>query len=905
MAFAPRALHRLGIVFQTLALMLSLSGLTLPLSAAMASPVSVAPDGSSTAEPESMATASPTSLTASAALGEASPVSAASDGSRTAEPDATAPASPASAVPDAPNTAAPTTPRSAAPAALGTAAPTTSTSAAPTSVAPATPSTDAAHYDELLVSVSLNGVSVTENTRVLKDAGGVYYAGADDATAWNLTLKDRRSVEYSGQRYFVLDDFKASFDANRGILALTAPPSVFGLNIVNFQDAVQQPSVQPTFERGGFLNYDIAHHFGTQGEGFSGSFVGAYTVLDGIATTSVAQPGNGSGFVRLDTAFERDDLPAHTVLRFGDTVEAGGVLPLQRQFGGVQWRTDFALAPSFTTTAMPMFSGAFSTNGTLDILVNGHQVSQQQIPAGPFVLQNVPVPQGSGNVTLVLRNASGQVQTIASPFYETPVLLRQGVSQFELDAGSEREGYGIVSDSYDGMFLAAQGRRGVSNQVTLGGAIDVSAHAQTGSLAADYLVLPIGQVAATITGRTGLDPGLQQTYTYSYPGQHFTLGGQLMKSSPFYRDDACQLPCGATDYQLMENVSVPTGKSSSLSLSYAHRITTDGTPSRTAQLTYGPLSLSYETSIANDGAPLRTTGLTYGRSLGPGDLTFDILHSGRSPVTTTATALYRVRLGARGQATVSAVTGNGQSGQTVSYSQSLPNRPTGFGYQVEAETSPVAGAIYTANATEQLQNATVSQQFIHGPYSTLVSTDIAGSIDFVDHGVSMARTIEQGFGVVELPGYPGVPVFANGQEVGRTDARGRFILTQLEPYQPNEITLGGQGLPIGSDLVASALRIAPSGLSPAIARFALKSTGGITLTLVDSQGAVLPAGTKVVTADGTLHWIVAFDGQAFLQGAAEGKQGFTATTSTGTCSFELSVPKDTRQLPDLGVIVCR
>jgi len=838
MPFADTTVRALGVLFQTLAIILwALIALSAPSVAEPVPPIFAAPPGSpGTISPTSAAAVSPTS---------AGPI----------------PSPPATPIPSI----------SAAPA-----------SALPTSAASAGNGTT--HYDELLVSVALNGTSVSENTMILKDERGVYYANADDVRAWNVIQTGRRSIEYNGQHYLALDDFKASLDVNRGLLSFTASPTVFGLNVVNFQHATHAPP-NPTHESGGFLNYDIARHFGAQSGGISGSFNGADTLLGGVVTASAAQPGNGSGFVLLNTAFEHDNLPRHTVLRFGDAVEAGGILPQQRQFAGVQWGTDFTLQPSFRTTALPAFSGTLPTDGTLDVIVNGRQVSQQEIPAGPFLLQNLPVDSGSGNVTLVLRDASGHVQTIVSPYYQSPVLLRQGVSQFEIDSGIERQGYGIVSNSYDGTFVSAQGRRGVSNRLTLGGAIDGSAHTQSGSVAADLLLPGIGQVAATFTRRSGLGPGLQQTYTYGYQAQRFGLGAQLIKSSPLYGNTECQLACTATNpsYQLVGNASVSAGKSASLALSYGHSITSDGVSSR-------------------------TTDLTYGRRLGPGNLNINLLHSGPFPATTLITATYSftMQIGARGHAGLTAVRGKGESGQTVTYDQSLPNdSSTGIAYQLQAQTLENVAPTFGASATEQLAKATVSQQVFHGQDTTIVSADVAGSIDFVDGAVGLARTVGQGFGVVELPGYPGVRVYSNGQEVGRTDARGRLILNQLQPYQANEITVEGEDLPIGVDLGASVAEIVPYRLSPGIARFGVKAGGGVSLTLVDPQGAVLPAGTKIVAANGNLRWIVALDGMAYLDSVAAGKQRFTATTSTGTCSFELTIPKDTTQLPDLGRTVCR
>jgi outer membrane usher protein len=739
----------------------------------------------------------------------------------------------------------------------------------------------AVHYDELLVSVSINGAMLTDNTMVLKDERNVFYAGSDDVTAWHLVQQGRRFIEYRGQRFAALDDCKASLDSNLGRLALTASPSVFDVNVVNYQASQnQQPVLHPKLENGGFVNYDIADRLGSAGSGLSGAFNGAGTVLGGIASASVAQPGDQAGFIRLNTTFERDNVPSSTVLRLGDAVEAGGVAPLQRQFGGLQWGSDFALEPSFNTVSLPQFTGALASDGTLDVIVNGHEISQQQIPAGPFVLQNLPVSSGSGNVTLVLRDASGHVESIMSPYYESPTLLRSGVGQFEFDAGSVRQSYGSISNAYDGTFFSAQGRRGVNERLTLGGAIDGTGQTQSAALAAVYLLPVVGQIAATITERAGLDPGLQQAYTYSYQARRFSLGGQLLTNSAQYRNDGCQLPCTSARYELVGSASISTGRSSSLGLSYGHSVTTQG-----------PASL--------------TSGVSYGRPLLGGHLDVSVLHNGSFPATTTVNATFGRQIGARGYASISTQQSKGQSAQTFSLGESAPDAATGLAYQLQAQTSAAGGGTYTLNTTEQLPRATVNQQIFRGTDTTSVETDVAGSLTFIDGEISAARSIGQGFGVVELPGYPRVNVYANGQNVGSTDSHGRLVLTQLQPFQTNEVTVSASDLPIGVDLVTSAVEIAPFGLSPGIGRFVVKSAGGVSLTLVDAAGAVLPPGTQIASGDGRQRWLTAFDGMAYLEGVAAGKQHLKAATARATCSFEIVVPKDTTRLPDLGRAVCR
>jgi hypothetical protein len=92
----------------------------------------------------------------------------------------------------------------------------------------------------------------------------------------------------------------------------------------------------------------------------------------------------------LDVNWRWDNIPQRTTLLVGDTVSTPGWWGRAVRFGGVQYGTNFGLQPGFVTYPLMAVSGLASVPSTADILINNVRVAEQNVPAGPFTISNLP-----------------------------------------------------------------------------------------------------------------------------------------------------------------------------------------------------------------------------------------------------------------------------------------------------------------------------------------------------------------------------------------------------------------------------------------------------------------------------------------------------------------------------------
>jgi outer membrane usher protein len=169
---------------------------------------------------------------------------------------------------------------------------------------------------------------------------------------------------------------------------------------------------------------------------------------------------------RLETTWTYDMPEKIASWRLGDSVSRTGTWGRGVRFGGVQYATNFATQPNLVTIPPQFITGEAVVPSTVDVFVNNALVLRQQVPPGPFSFTNVPVVTGSGDVRLVVRDELGRERIITRPFYASPVLLREGLSDFSYEYGYLREELGVRSNSYGGWVGGATYRHGWSNSFT-------------------------------------------------------------------------------------------------------------------------------------------------------------------------------------------------------------------------------------------------------------------------------------------------------------------------------------------------------------------------------------------------------------------------------------------------------
>ncbi|MEK5773154.1 fimbria/pilus outer membrane usher protein, partial [Acinetobacter variabilis] len=70
-----------------------------------------------------------------------------------------------------------------------------------------------------------------------------------------------------------------------------------------------------------------------------------------------------------------------------------------------------------------------------------------------------------------------------------------------------------------------------------------------------------------------------------------------------------------------------------------------------------------------------------------------------------------------------------------------------------------------------------------------VRTNIRGGIAMVGNGLLPSRYIDSSFAVVRVPGFSDVRVYAENQQVARTNSKGDALIPRLRPYERNQISI--------------------------------------------------------------------------------------------------------------------
>ncbi len=130
--------------------------------------------------------------------------------------------------------------------------------------------------------------------------------------------------------------------------------------------------------------------------------------------------------MRLDTTYTRDFPDVLETLNVGDTISDTGTWGYALRYAGVRWSRNFSLRPDLLTTPLLTTGGTATVPSTVDVFVNNQLVTSNQLPAGPFVIDRLPTVSGTGDVSVVVRDALGREQVLTQTFYSSTTLLAQG-----------------------------------------------------------------------------------------------------------------------------------------------------------------------------------------------------------------------------------------------------------------------------------------------------------------------------------------------------------------------------------------------------------------------------------------------------------------------------------------------
>ena len=755
-----------------------------------------------------------------------------------------------------------------------------------------------AGWHAAVLELRVNGVRSPQEVIALRDPGGGLWLPESDFSRLRLHRPRADAHVTDGQRYLpvaAIAGAQISFDDAHSAVSITLPPEAFEDSNVLFAGG-PRPPLSPS-GTGAFFNYQLYGQDGSySGAGIASAYaeLGIFSPLGLFDSTAVNTYTQGENrFVRLDTAFSHDFPSSLQTLRLGDTISVPGSWGTAVRFGGLQWGTNYGIRPDLITTPLLSAAGTAVVPSTVDVFVNGRAVGSSEVPPGPFVVSQVPALTGAGDVSIVVRTATGQEQILSVPFYSAAVMLERGLSLWDVDLGPIRQNYGLESNDYGALLASATWRHGFTSSLT--GEIHAealhdgpaAAGVDMATLINHWAVLTLdvavgGQQAGPVFPGGPAQPSSSGTYGavgVQHVDQHFSIVLQAQHASPGFRQVGYFESPAPTP---LERYIAQLG------FSLGHR---------------GSLQAAFVGQENSNGTHQETAALTYQMNIGRGSLSANVSRTSGDFQDTSVSMIYVLPLDHRRNTSTQfrydsqqPATPNAALVQTLQ--KNLPVG-AGDGYLLSAGTDGSYEAQYTRQTNAFTVQATAARYAdVSAQYLSL-----SGGLTFMDGELHATRTVTDGFATVEAGGIPNITIYVENQPVAVTDSNGIALIPNLRSWDINRLSVDPLQLPLDAAVDNPQVRIVPPYRSGVLVSFPVRRERTGLFRLLRTDGSAVPPGA-VVKFQGA-EFPVGLDGLTYVTGYDHGTTG-EAHWNGGHCTFRLPPPPpgDEPQ-PDLGKITCR
>jgi outer membrane usher protein len=750
-------------------------------------------------------------------------------------------------------------------------------------------------WRESVLELTVNGALSGADFVVLRDAGGGVWLAEADFTRLRLHLPHVTPHAAEGRRYFPLAAIAGTrilFDDAHSAATITAPASAFESTSVNFSGGTRPPLSRSS--TGAFLNYQLNDQRGQYtGADLASLYteLGIFSPVGVLTNTAVETAVQGTHtFVRLETTLTHDFPDSLETLRLGDTISVPGSWGEAVRFAGLQWGSNYGIRPDLITTPLLAASGTAVVPSTVEVFVNGKAVGTSDVPAGPFVVNQVPALNGAGEVNIVVKNVLGQEQIVSMPFYSAAVMLQPGLSLYDIDVGALRENFGLDSDDYGTAVASATWRRGLTS--TLTGEIHAEAvhdgpHAAGIDVAQalDHwaivtLDLAVGGQPASLGFLGGLpQPATSGTYAalgFQHADEHFSFVLQTQHATAGFRDVG---DVGAVPQPLERNIA-----QAGWNLGRA-----------------GSLQAAFVSQRNYDDTHQQTVGLTYQVNVGRGNFSVNGSRTSGDSRDTSVYVFYTLPLGSRRSSSTTLRYDSQQPAPNTALVETLQKSlpiGAGDGYVLSAGTDGSYNAEYMRQ-TDAITLDVAAARYLDTSAQRLT---LSGGATLLDGELHAVRTINDSFAMVDVGGVPNMTVYFDNQPVARTDDSGLALVPNLRSFQVNRLSIDPQQLPLDATVSDTQLQTVPPYRSGTLVRFPVKRVRSGVFKLQRADGSVVPAGA-VVKFQGE-EFPVGLEGLTYVTNYDHGTAG-EAHWNGGRCTFRLPPPPADETQPELGTIACR
>jgi outer membrane usher protein len=738
-------------------------------------------------------------------------------------------------------------------------------------------------FEELVLEVRVNSQETAEMLVVLRDADGQFWFDQRDLDRLRVHVPGNNTHEQGGQSYYALTSVlgvQSQFDELTAMLQLQLPAAMFSRSELQVVQKAAKPLLPAAI--GTFLNYQLSaeHAFGNFDTGVYAE-LGFFSPWGVVSSTQTVRHVEGkTRGLRLDTVWSRDFPERLQTLTVGDTISDSGSWGAALRLGGIHFGTNYGIRPDLITTPTLTAQGSAVVPSSVDVYINNQRVHSEQVQPGPFSIRNLHPVSGAGDVRVVVRDALGREQVITSSFYSSPQVLSRGLQQYSITAGLVRERYAVANFDYGKWAASGSYRRGLTDFLTVethGEYLQDEGHALGANLA--LRVASQGVISATVAlGGTDDESGWLGGLGFEHRGERVSLAfNTSYESDGFHRASEAVFDIGRRRFAGVAQAGVGFGRSGSLSFALAHRDYHEGWDEQTATLGYslGLRNASYLQLSVN-----RDLGLTKATSA---YLSFSMAMGGRRSFESQA------------QGT------RDENRQRVDLQVSMQeSAPVGQGHGWYLSASQRGD--HDARWTQRFESADVDLRVARYFGSSGQGIQARGALVSVGGTTRAVRAVDGSFALIDVAGIPDVPVYLENHLVTKTDARGKALLHNLQPYEVSRVSIQPTDLPFNTSIKSRVLEIQPAWRSGVLARFPVEKIHPAVFRLLLPDGKPVPAGSSVQLNGG--DFVVAMDGFTYVTTLDHGV-GASAEWTGGRCVFRVDPPPADDPMPDMGNITCR
>jgi outer membrane usher protein len=695
---------------------------------------------------------------------------------------------------------------------------------------------------EILVSVQTAPNEPGESDTILQMTDGSLWVRPESLQRWRATVP-KESIEYEGSRWTalrVVPGLLYRFDNCTQTLWVDAAAATRSITQLDLLPTITIPTGSARIEPGGYFNLDtqVLHSVsGTQWAGLGE--LGAFNARGYGASSFVA---NQDQLVRLDTVWSVDDPESLQRFRAGDVISRDSTFGQSVRLGGVQWGRQFSLRPDIITYPLPSFRGSAALASSVDVYVNQTLRSNQDVPSGPFELNRIPVVAGQGDVQLVVRDVLGREQVVSYPFYAAPVLLREGLTDYTVEAGWLRNSYAVRSADYGRFLAAATYREGLSDTLTAEAHTELLHGQQLLAFSGAWLQPMLGVFSAGIAGSEatdGVGGGMQ--LGFERVSRVWNFSAEVRRASPrFARAGDGPDPVRKSE---LARVGFVPHVSGSLSLSYLHQV----------RDTDGDISI---------------LGLTYGYSFAREWNLFVSATRATSQIRNDSILVGLNWQFAQDYLSSSEFSHEGGNNNLARFTvQRTMQSALDYSWRASAESGANARRDVHGQWTHERGTLSADAERNAGDnnYRLGYSTGFA----LLGTDAFWTRPVDGSFAVVDTQGVPDVRIYADERMTGRTDSTGKLLVPNLRTYETTYLRIEDSDVPIAYEMADLRQPIFLPTRGGTRAQFSVHAYDGVILRLRLQDGSPVPAGAQVAVPGIDASMPVGFDGQTYLDRPAQ------------------------------------